>query len=108
MRISDYDLQIGTIEGCVVVAAIPENDVGFFLSLAQYLFIVHTGVHDGALAKVRLVFFALLNRALMTLEVVESSEALYGLLRQIAVRHGVADHYWLPPESAQLCGDQAR
>ena len=108
VRVYDYDFQVGRIEGSVVVASIPQDDVGFFLRLAEDLFVVHSRIHHGSFADVRFVLFALLNGALLQVEVLHGGEALHRLLRQITVRHGVPNHDWPSTLLAQFFGDQAR
>src|SRR5581483_10278306 len=38
MRVGNHDLQVGNIKGRVIVAAIPQDQIGFLLSLADDLF----------------------------------------------------------------------
>ena len=56
----------------------------------------------------RFVFLALLDRALVTFQVVVGFEALHLLLRKIAIRHRVADRDCLLAEVAQYVGDSTR
>jgi hypothetical protein len=56
-RIGDGDQQIGRVERRVVVASVPDDDVG----LAEDRLVVDTGVHDHAYGDGRLAFLALLE-----------------------------------------------
>ncbi len=80
VRVGHHDLEVGPVEGQVVVAAIPEDDVGLFLGLGQDRAIVHSGIDDAARHDVGFVLLALLDRALVTVEVVHHREALHPLL----------------------------
>ena len=44
MRIEHHDVEIGTIERSVVVAAVPQDDVAFLLRLAQDFLVIHSGI----------------------------------------------------------------
>ena len=71
VRVGDDDLEVGTVERQVVVAAVPDDDVGLLLGLGQDRRVVHARVDDGARVDVRLVLLALLDRALVAVEVLE-------------------------------------
>ncbi len=89
--VGDDDLEVGLVEGEVVVAAVPEDDVGFLLGLAEDGPVVDAGVDDDAVVDVGLVLLALLDRALVLVEVGVGGEALDLLLDEVAVGHRVAD-----------------
>ena len=108
MRIEHHDVEVGTIERRVVVAAVPQDDVALPLRLAQDLLVIHSGIDGRALDDVRLVFLALFDGALVAVEIGQRSEALRALRRQVAVRHGMADHDRVPSHAAQFAGDAAR
>ena len=91
VRVGDGDVQVGGVEAEVVVAAVPEDDVGFLLGLAHDGLVVDAGVDHVAGHDVRLVLFHLLDGALVLLEVVEGRVALHALGDEVAVRHGVTD-----------------
>src|SRR5205823_10932953 len=59
MRIGDYDLQVGGVEGCVVVAAIPKDEVAFTLRLPQNGFVINAGINHGTVHDVGLILLAL-------------------------------------------------
>ena len=48
VRVGHHDVKIALVERDVVVAAVPEDDVGLFLGLAQDGFVVHAGEDDHA------------------------------------------------------------
>ena len=79
MGVSHHDLKVSGVEGCVVVAAVPENEIGFFFGLAQDFLVVHAGVDDSSLPEVRLVLLTFFNRALVALQIFHGGEALHGL-----------------------------
>ena len=56
----------------------------------------------------RLVFFALLDGALVQVEIFERGETLHGLLGEISVGHGMANDHRLVALFAERGGDQAR
>ena len=89
--IDDDDLEVGFVEGEVVVAAVPEDDVGFFFGFAEDGFVVDAGVDDDPGLDVGFVLLALLDRALVLGQVVVGGEPLDFLLGQVAVGHGMAD-----------------
>ena len=56
----------------------------------------------------RLVLFALFDRALVPVEIFHHGKALHGLRRQIAIGHGMADHHRLPSQLMKPVGHQSR
>ncbi len=89
--IDQGDVEVGFVEGGVVVAAIPEDDVGLFLGFAEDLLVVDPGINDKTVVDVGFVLLALLDRALVAVEILVVFESLAGLFGEIAVGHGVAD-----------------
>src|SRR5690606_8937985 len=67
VRVDDGDGQVGPEEREVVVAAVPQDDVGFALSLLQDLAVVDAGVDHVAAVDVRFVLLALLDGAAVLL-----------------------------------------
>ena len=91
VRVSHHDLQVGHVEGEIVIPAVPQDDIHFLFSLAQDLLVIHAGVDDDPVIQVGLVFLAFLDGAFVLIQVGIIGEALDGLLDQIAIWHGVAD-----------------
>src|SRR4029453_8086144 len=60
-RVGDHDVQVGTVERQVVVAAVPQQDLGLGLGPLQDGVVVDPGVHHRARGQVRLVLLALLD-----------------------------------------------
>ena len=82
----------GSIEGEVVVAAVPHDDVGLCLRLPQDGRVVDARVDDRAADDVRLVFLALLDGAVMRARGRRASaKRCTRCADQIAVRHRMAD-----------------
>src|SRR5512134_1765387 len=59
-RIGHDDVEIGLVEGQVVVAAVPQHHVRLVFGARQDRRVIHAGVDDGAVDDVRFVFFDLL------------------------------------------------
>jgi hypothetical protein len=76
VRVDDGDVEVGLVERRVVVAAVPDDDVRFLLGLAEDRLVVDAGVDDVARGDVRLVLLALLDGALVLIEVLDGGEAL--------------------------------
>src|SRR5271157_2543036 len=91
-RVNDNDLQIRVVEWEIIVSAIPQNDISLLLSLAQNLLIIYASVDDVTYVDVRLIFFPLFNRTLISLQVIVRSETLANLIREYSVRHRVTDN----------------
>ena len=91
MRVSHNNLQVRHIKREVVIAAVPQNNVRFFLGLANNLFVIHTCIDDHTVINVRLIFLALLNGALVFIEIVIICVALNFLCHEISIRHRVTD-----------------
>ncbi len=89
--IDQGDVEVGLVERGVVVAAIPENDIGLFLGLAEDLLVVDPGIDDETVVDVGFVLLALLDGALVAVEILIGFEPLAGLFGEIAVGHGVAN-----------------
>ena len=67
--IGQGDVQIGPDEREIIVAAIPQDDVGFLLCRAEDVGVIDAGEDEIAECDVRLVFLALLDRALRRVEI---------------------------------------
>ena len=92
MRVDDHDVHVGLDKRRVVVAAVPEDDVGLLLGPLEDRGVVDAREDEVPLGEVRLVLLALLDRAVVRVEVLVALEALDRLLREIAVRHRVTEH----------------
>ena len=90
VRIDDDDVEVGLDERRVVVAAVPEDHVGFLFRRAQDLLVVDPGEDEVSLGEMRLVLLTLLDRRVGGFEVLVALEALHGLFREISVRHRMA------------------
>ena len=91
VRVGDGDVEVGLVEAVVVVAAVPEDDVGLFFGLAHDRFVVDAGVDHVAGHDVRLVLLHLFDGALVLGQVLDRRVALHALLDEVAVGHGVTD-----------------
>ena len=96
-----HDLQPRPVEGQVVVAAVPDDDLRLLLRLGQDGPVVHARVDHAARRDVRLVLLPLLDGAAVPVQVLHDREALDALPRDVAVRHGVADRHHLAALVAQ-------
>ncbi len=90
-RIDENDVEAWSDERKVVVAAVPQNDVRFFLGSFEDAGIVGTGKYQIANGEMRLILLALFDGALCGIEVGQVPEALYGLAFQVAIGHRMAD-----------------
>ncbi len=106
-RVDQDDVEVGTHERKVVVAAIPDDDVGFRLGEVEDAGIVDAGEDDVARADVRLVLLALLDRARSRIEIREACEALHRLALEVAVGHGMAQDGDLQPLLPEQAGQPA-
>src|SRR3972149_3770776 len=93
MRISNNDMQICLVEGDVVVASVPDYDVGFFFCFAYDFFVFNTCVNYDSIVYVGLVFFAFLDGTPVLVEVFIRSETLTYLPSKVTVRHGMPDNH---------------
>ncbi len=91
VRVGHDDVQVGLVERQVIVAAVPQDYIGFLLGLAQDRLVVHAGINHDPAVDVRLVFFPLLDGALVRIEIGVGREALHPLRHQVAVGHRMAD-----------------
>ena len=89
-RVDEHDVEIGAVEAEVVVAPVPEDDVGLVLDPREDAAVVDAGVDDVPDREVRLVLFALFDGAGGPVEVGHRLEALDRLAHEIAVGHRVA------------------
>ena len=94
-------MQVGNIEGEIVVAAVPQDDVHFLFSLPEDGFVIDTGIDDDAIIDVGFVFFAFLDGAFVLVEVLVGCEALHLLFDQVAVGHRMTDGGHLVAHVAQ-------
>ena len=109
-RIDHHDLQIGPIEGHVVVAAVKQDDVGVVALLGHPhdRLVIDAGIDDVPGDDVRLILLHLLDRAVMLVEVLDLGKSLDLLGLQIAVGHRVADGddrlFVLPEDIVDVAG----
>ena len=89
-RVDQHDMQVGAHEREIVVAAVPEDQVGIAPGRLDDADVVDTGIDDVAGGEMRLVLFAFFDGAGRAVEVGAGFEALHALAHEIAVRHGVA------------------
>src|SRR5208283_6000029 len=82
------DLKVGGIKRSVIVAAVPKDDIGFLLRLAEDLFVVHASIDHRAEPNVRFILFALLDGALLQIEILKRGKTLDGLLSKVSVGMG--------------------
>ncbi len=87
MGIYNHNVQIGSIEGQVVVPSVPNDYVSLLLCRSQDSFVIYTRVDYDPIVDVGLVLFPFLNGALVFLKVFVGSESLACLLAQIAIGH---------------------
>ena len=88
--IDQHDVQVGADERKIVVAAVPQDEIGFAPGLLDDADVIHAGIDDVACGEVRLVFFAFFDGAGRALQIGACLETLHALAREIAVRHGMA------------------
>ena len=87
------DPEVRLEEGDVVVAAVPEHDLGLFLGFGQDGRVVHPGVDREAHLEVRLVLFHFFYSTAVLLHVLQALVALHPLALQVPVGHGMAHHH---------------
>ena len=100
--VGDHDQVVGPEERQIVVAAVPEHDVGLLLAALQDRAVVHPGVNHVPACQVRLVFLASprsCNRCRS--RSANSREALDALRHEVAIGHRVTHHDDPPPRRAQ-------
>ena len=92
-RVGHHDVQIGADERKIVVAAVPDDDVGLrSRPRVEDRGVVDAGEDQIAERDMRLVFLALFDGAAGGVEIGERGEALHALAQQIAVGHRVPQH----------------
>jgi hypothetical protein len=91
--VDQRNVEVGTIKRRVIVAAVPQDDVGFLLGLADDHFVIDARVDDNAIVDMGLVFLALFDRAAVAIEVLVGLETLAGLLGEVTVGHRVTDRH---------------
>jgi len=79
MRVNQHQVEIGEVEGGVVVAAIPDNHVRLCFGGGQDPPVVDPGIDHHALIYQRLIFFPLLNGAVLTFKILIGGEPLNDL-----------------------------
>ena len=117
VRIDDDDVEVGLDERRVVIAAVPQDHVGFLFRRAQDLLVVDAGEDEVSFGEMWLVLLALLDRRIGGFEVLVALEALHGLFREISVRHrmpedgdllaGLAEEFGGSPGGLALAGSGA-
>ncbi len=90
MRVHKGDIKIRLVEREIVVAAVPEYDVGFLLGFTENGFVVDACVHYDAAIDMGLVLFPFLDGAVVQIEIFVGGKALDLLLCQIPVWHWMA------------------
>jgi hypothetical protein len=91
-RIDQYDMKIGPDKRKVVVAAVPDDDIGSRFREPQDALVIHARVHDVANSEVRLEFLALFDRACRGVQVRDRGKPLNRLALEVAVGHRMPDH----------------
>src|SRR5581483_6920976 len=91
MRIDHDYVTVRLEEWQIVVAAVPEHNVGFLLGLPQDTLIIDPGIDHYAAIQMWFIFFAFFDSHVVAIKVVVAGEALDGLPGEIAVGHRMAD-----------------
>ena len=89
--VDDSDHHVRAHEREVVVATVPDDDVGLLLRGTEDALVVHARVHDHAHLDGRLVLLALLDGGVAGIDVGQRREPLDSHRLEIAVGHGVPD-----------------
>ncbi len=102
--VSHYYVQVRCVEGHVIVASVPNDNVCFFLGRSQNLFIINSRIDNETVGDMRLIIFSLLNSALISVKILHRSESLNNLSAQVTIRHGMPHNHnlitHLPQDSA--------
>ncbi len=80
-------MTIALIEGRLIVAAVPKDDIRVLFRLAEDLSVVYAGEDDRSAGQMRLILFSRLDRRIVLLEVLIALEPLDSLFREISVGH---------------------
>ena len=107
-RIGECDVQIGPDEREIVVAAVPDDDLGLGLGGAQDRCVVDAGEDQIPDGDMRLVFLPFLDGAGGRVEIGKRCEALHALAQQIAIGHRMAQHRDALAPVAQPAREPAR
>lgn len=91
-RIGQHDMQVRPQKWKIVVAAVPQQDVGLAFGLRHDRGIIDAREHDIADGDVGFVFLSLFNRAVGVVKIIAGGEALNRLAGKIAIGHGVAQN----------------
>src|SRR5208337_3082277 len=86
--IEDHYMQIRGVKRSVVVAPVPDDDIGFGLGPLKNPAVVYSGINDYSCLDKRFVFLALFYGAFVDLEIFIDRQALNYLSPQISVGHG--------------------
>ena len=100
-------MQVRAHEGEIVVAAVPEDEIGFAPGLRDDADVIDAGIDDIACGEVRLVFLALFYGAGRARQIGAGLEALHALAFELAVGHGVAHDGGAQAALAQLARQPA-
>jgi hypothetical protein len=90
--IGDCDMQIGTKKREIVVAAVPDDDVGLGVGQAHDCSVVDPGKDQVAGSQMGLVLLPLLRRAAGSIQIAHGGKPLHAGGREISVGHRVTQH----------------
>ena len=108
MRVKNNNVNRRIIKRRIVVAAVPNDNIGFFFGCFQNSPVVDSSINNNALIHQRFILFSFLDRTLMLLKILIIRKPLYHLFGQISVRHWMADDHNPLPHLSQDCADMTR
>src|SRR5208282_6492178 len=89
VRVSNYNMQVWLVEGKVVVASIPNYNVGFVFGFDQDSIVVDPRINCVIAQDVGLVLLSFLYCTSILVQILKRSKALNRLSRKITIRHGM-------------------
>ena len=98
-------MDVGFKERGVIVAAVPDDDVGLMLRLGQDLPVIDAAIDHNALVHQGLIFLPFFNGQPLPGKILETGEALHHLTPEVAIGHGMAHHHRLLSQAAQDLAD---
>jgi hypothetical protein len=91
--INEYDVNRRFKKRCVVVSAVPNEDIRLLLGLGENFLIIHTRIYDRTSFDMGFILLTFLDGTVKTVEILSARKPLDPLSNKVSIWHGVANYH---------------
>mmetsp|Transcript_300 Transcript_300/g.648 ORF Transcript_300/g.648 Transcript_300/m.648 type:complete len:306 (-) Transcript_300:711-1628(-) len=108
-RVDESNIKVRLVKAAIIIAAVPQDDIGFLFGLVENHFIVDAGKEKRTVTNVTKVLFPFLNGALVLVHIRFRFVTLASLTQQVLIiRHGVTNRCHLQTLALEVSRNVSR